>query len=33
LGYAISLNRVRLVVHLDITKKMVEITNEVIKEL
>jgi len=33
LGYAISPNRVRLVVHLDITKKMVEITNEVIKEL
>jgi len=33
LGYAISPNRVRLVVHLDITKKMVETTNEVIKEL
>ena len=32
-GYAIALNRVRLVVHLDITPGMVEKTIEVIKKL
>jgi threonine aldolase len=33
LGYAISLNRVRLVVHLDITKEMTERTMQVFRQL
>jgi threonine aldolase len=33
LGYAISPNRVRLVLHLDVTKRMVEKTIEAIREL